>query len=150
MVLHTSRFIDISKSPSKQRKSSSVGKAMISKRLREEIQQRFQREESSILFSSRQTYSESMISFVRIKSSRICRFIRSKIKLKNFIISYKSKAKQRWDAVTIVLSIYNAVLIPCVFSFAVSFKFLQISQYLDEVIDVFFLLDNVLMFITTF
>lgn len=49
-----------------------------------------------------------------------------------------------------ILSIYNALMIPHQFSFALPFEFLRINSYLDLTIDILFLLDNLLMFFTSF
>ena len=46
------------------------------------------------------------------------------MKPKNFIVSYKSVNRWRWKMLNIVLSIYNAVYIPCLFSFAIDYQFL--------------------------
>lgn len=69
---------------------------------------------------------------------------------KSFVISCKNPLRQSWDLVPMMLSIYNAVVIPFDISFGLPFMFLQLNLYIDVSLDVLFLIDNILMFFTSF
>lgn len=163
MVLQTSRYINLTTlTGEKERfKSQKTQKAMISRELRNEIQKRFRRDEQEVIVF-RTSMRKYIKNIARQNSKRVWTFLNgvqcfkrmrkkcSQISPKNCIISYKSAAKKWWDGITIILSIYNALFIPCQLSFAISYQMLQVNSKLDLTIDMLFLLDNLLMFITTF
>lgn len=66
------------------------------------------------------------------------------------LISYKNTWIKAWNAVPMFLSVYNAFMIPIDISIGLPFEFLQINVYIDIVLDVMFLIDNVLVFFTSF
>jgi hypothetical protein len=68
----------------------------------------------------------------------------------NMILSYKNSLRQMWDAVPMMLSIYNALVIPYYFSFGLTYDFLQVESSIDYVVDALFIIDNFLMFFTTY
>lgn len=49
-----------------------------------------------------------------------------------------------------ILSAYNALMIPIDFSIGMHYEFLQMNLYIDMVLDIMFLIDNILMFFTSF
>lgn len=63
----------------------------------------------------------------------------------NMILSYKNSLRQMWDAVPMMLLIYNALMIPYYFSF----DFSQVESSIDYVVDALFIIDNFLMLFTT-
>ena len=69
---------------------------------------------------------------------------------KKMIVSYKNKLLTRWETIPMLLSIYDALHIPLDFSFPVGYGFLQINECINIVVDLLFLVDNVLVFFTTF
>lgn len=69
---------------------------------------------------------------------------------KKCIVSYKNPIRSSWDAVPMLLSVYNALIIPFEFSFALPYEFLKINQQIDICLDILFLIDNLLMFFTSF
>jgi hypothetical protein len=72
-----------------------------------------------------------------------------KVPLK-MIISYKNPILSAWEAVPMILSLYNALIIPLYFSFALPFDFLRVNDTVDILVDVLFLVDNSLLFFTSF
>lgn len=66
------------------------------------------------------------------------------------IISYKTRAKQTWNLVPMVLSTYNALIIPIEMSFGLPYEFLQLNTYIDIIVDLLFVLDNILVFFTSY
>lgn len=49
-----------------------------------------------------------------------------------------------------LLSLYNALIIPFDISFGVPFSLMQFNSFADLVLDVVFLIDNILMFFTSY
>ena len=67
------------------------------------------------------------------------------------IISYKNRAKRAWDLLPILLSFYNAFRIPLDFTFSFwRLENLLTFDIIEIVIDVVFVLDLILMFLTTY
>jgi hypothetical protein len=66
------------------------------------------------------------------------------------VVSYRNNLRTLWEWIPIMLSIYNAILIPLEISFAVSYDFLQLNEKVNMVLDVLFLVDNILMFFTSY
>jgi len=75
-------------------------------------------------------------------------FCKSLLKIR--IISFRNPVRLAWDVIPMSLSVYNAMIIPFDFSFGLPIFFLDINYKIDIVLDVLFLLDNVLMFFTSF
>lgn len=68
---------------------------------------------------------------------------------RKMIISFKNPFKAKWDLLPMLLSVYNAMLIPFQFSFGLPFWYLPVNNIIELVLDVVFLIDNILMFFTT-
>ena len=65
------------------------------------------------------------------------------------IISRKNYYRKRWVIIPILLSIYNAIMIPYEFSFGKMIKSQLLVQIIDNIIDVLFIVDMALQFLTT-
>lgn len=50
---------------------------------------------------------------------------------KRMLISYKSTWRKMWTFVPMILSVYNALIIPFEFSFGLSYEFLMINIYIN-------------------
>lgn len=67
-----------------------------------------------------------------------------------FIVSFKHPYRQIWEWIPMLLSIYNGITIPLEFSYAISYGYLAWHENINIVLDLLFLLDNALMFFTSF
>lgn len=65
-------------------------------------------------------------------------------------ISYKSDRKQNWDLFVVALAIYNSFMIPIDFSFYFEWRSLAIAYVIDLMIDMIFLADVIIAFLTSF
>lgn len=66
------------------------------------------------------------------------------------ITSCKNNTRLRWDMFIMILSVYNAFLIPFQISFGIADIYLNANNFMENALDIFFLVDNVLMFLTTY
>ena len=69
---------------------------------------------------------------------------------KKLIVSFKNKYRSTWELIPMTLSLYNAITIPLEFSYAINFWFLQANEIINVILDLLFLIDNILMFFTTY
>jgi hypothetical protein len=69
---------------------------------------------------------------------------------KSLIISYKNPIRANWDLAPMILSTYNAIIIPLELSFGLPFFYLRINEIIDIALDFLFMIDNILMFFTTY
>lgn len=65
------------------------------------------------------------------------------------VVSYNHPVRKAWEYVPIILSIYNAFMIPYEFSFVIPFYFQKFNEIINIILDLLFLFDNGLMFFTT-
>lgn len=65
------------------------------------------------------------------------------------MVSYRNTLRANWDLITLLMSIYNAFVVPVHFSFKLPRSFEQIDSIIENIIDLLFFFDNVLMFFTT-
>lgn len=68
------------------------------------------------------------------------------------VIRQNNKWRQRWDVLIIIFAVYNCVELPLevAYNYRASVDQMNISNYLNHVIDFLFLLDIILNFFTTF
>ena len=66
------------------------------------------------------------------------------------IVSCKNLIRQRWDLIPMVLSVYNAFLIPFDISFGLPDFYLSADRNIEIALDILFFIDNSLMFFTSF
>ena len=86
------------------------------------------------------------ISVQKVKPAQRC----CKLVPRRLVISFKNKWRSAWDFVPMGLSLYNALTIPLMFTIALPRKFYEFNSRIDVVLDVLFLIDNLLVFITSF
>lgn len=55
-----------------------------------------------------------------------------------------------WDVVPMILSCYNAIMIPLYFSFGLDYEMQMFNLKFDFALDILFIVDNILMFFTSF
>jgi hypothetical protein len=67
-----------------------------------------------------------------------------------YLISYKSRTKDLWDKLILVLAIQNSFIIPIDFAFKPEFTKIPNFQIFDAIVDIIFVIDMVLMFLTTY
>lgn len=66
------------------------------------------------------------------------------------IVSCRHPLRQAWDLIPMVLSIYNAFMIPFVMSFSLPLNLMETITDIELFLDFLFLFDNLLMFFTSF
>jgi hypothetical protein len=69
---------------------------------------------------------------------------------KRFMISYKSPFRFAWDGVPILMALYKAVIMPLEVGFRLPYGYMQVDIYINIVMDVLFIIDNLMMFFTSF
>lgn len=75
----------------------------------------------------------------------------AKFKLKDDkIISLKNKNRESWDGFVLGLSLFNAIVVPLELSFEMPFTNSIGYSIIDNIIDVLFIIDMILMFITSY
>ena len=82
--------------------------------------------------------------------SRSCMFKFCERMPRKWIISYKNKRRAQWDLIPMMLSIYNAFLIPYQIGIGLPLHFNTANSFIDLFLDILFLIDNSLMFFTSF
>lgn len=68
----------------------------------------------------------------------------------HLVISYKSDFNKYWAMVPLILSLMNAITIPLETGYGLPHALLHIDEGLEYLIDFLFILDNVLIFFTTY
>lgn len=63
---------------------------------------------------------------------------------KKMIISHNNSLLRTWESIPMGLSIYNALIIPFEISFGLPFWFIKVNWYCDIIIDILFLIDNII------
>lgn len=87
---------------------------------------------------------------LRHNNSKSCMFKFCKKMPKKWIISFKNKRRSQWDMIPMLLSIYNAFMIPYQIGIGLPMEFISINTFIDLFLDILFLIDNSLMFFTSF
>ena len=68
---------------------------------------------------------------------------------RRYMISYKSKNKNRWDLLILLFAVYNSLMIPFEQAFKSEYFENAIVKALDNIIDIVFIFDLLLMFCTS-
>ena len=66
------------------------------------------------------------------------------------MISFKSVSKDRWDKIILILAIQNSFIIPIDLAFGPEFTNGFKFQVFDGIVDILFLVDMILMFMTSY
>jgi hypothetical protein len=67
-----------------------------------------------------------------------------------YLISYKSGTKDLWDKFILILAIQNSFIIPIDLAFKPEFTKIPWFKLFDALVDILFVIDMVLMFLTTY
>ena len=67
----------------------------------------------------------------------------------NYVISFQSYFKKTWDLIVLIIAIYNSFVVPYMFAFYSKHDLEKLSIE-DIIIDSIFVIDIILMFMTSF
>ena len=126
------------------KKMTTIQKSRMAKILREDTLKR--------ILEAKREMKENLRQSVLRKRRKNCRLLRlccSKVPPR-IIISYKNRLRRAWEVVPTILSLYNALMIPLNFSFALPYQFHRVNLVIDILLDFVFLLDNFLLMLTTY
>ena len=69
---------------------------------------------------------------------------------KKFIISYRNPKKEQWDIFILLMAVQNSFMVPIDIAFAPEFTNHPLYNFFDSLVEIFFVIDIILQFITSF